>query len=72
MPVNLEMGLRPDAGEPSGGILREPKARRIDADPEQRCALALLADRGIPAWQVGHVVSGEATRVVGSHPGHRP
>ena len=35
-------------------------------------ALALLADRGIPAWQVGHVVSGEATRVVGSHPGHRP
>lgn len=32
-------------------------------------ALALLADRGIDAWQIGRVVSGEPTRLVGAHPG---
>lgn len=33
-----------------------------------RAAQVLLADRGVPAWQVGHVAEGETT-VVGTHPG---
>jgi phosphoribosylformylglycinamidine cyclo-ligase len=32
-------------------------------------ALGLLADRGIAAWQIGHVAAGEPTHVVGTHPG---
>ncbi len=31
-------------------------------------ALGLLGERGVPAWQVGHVSAGETTRVVGTHP----
>lgn len=31
-------------------------------------ALALLADRGVPAWQIGHLAAGE-TMVVGTHAG---
>ena len=32
-------------------------------------ALALLADRGVPAWVLGHVAADETTRCLGSHPG---
>ena len=31
-------------------------------------ALALLADRGVPAWRLGTVTTAEQTQVVGSHP----
>ena len=34
---------------------------------EVAAALELLADRGIAAWQIGHVVAGESTHVVGVH-----
>jgi phosphoribosylformylglycinamidine cyclo-ligase len=37
------------------------------AQPAVSTALDLLADRGVPAWQIGHVEAG-ATRVVGAHP----
>ena len=32
-------------------------------------ALALLGERGVPAWMLGHVDRGEPTRCVGVHPG---
>lgn len=37
------------------------------AQPDVGSAMALLADRGVGAWQVGHVAATE-TRIVGVHP----
>jgi phosphoribosylformylglycinamidine cyclo-ligase len=31
-------------------------------------ALGLLADRGVPAWQLGQIAAGEVTGAVGNHP----